>query len=56
MMHYATWVDSPHPAWLTEADLAVMRASGRWFARKFAPDDPVLDTLDGLLDAVGDTP
>lgn len=56
MMHYATWVDSPHPVWLTEADLAPMLASGRWFARKFAPDDPVLDILDRLLDAVGDTP
>jgi len=49
MLHYARWYDSPHPVWLTSADLAEMRESGHWFARKFRPDDPVLDRLDELL-------
>jgi hypothetical protein len=50
MLHYARWRDSPHPEWLGEADLDDMRDSGLWFARKFQPDDPVLDRLDALLD------
>lgn len=50
MLHFAQWVDSPHPKWLTVDDLAEMRASGFWFARKFRPDEPVLDELDRLLD------
>ncbi|MGH3358872.1 MAG: beta-1,6-N-acetylglucosaminyltransferase [Nocardioidaceae bacterium] len=40
-----------HPNVLTEADLPAMLASGAWFARKFDQDAPVLDRLDGLLDA-----
>ena len=50
MIHYAQWIDSPHPKWLTTQDLDAMRASGLWFARKFRPDEPVLDNLDRLLD------
>ena len=51
MVHYAQWVDTPHPKWLTSDDLDAMLASGFWFARKFRPDEPVLDELDRLLDA-----
>lgn len=50
MLHYARWHDSPHPVWLTVGDLPEMRGSGLWFARKFQPDDPVLDRLDELLE------
>jgi hypothetical protein len=50
MLHYARWHDSPHPVLLTEADIDVMLQSGRWFARKFRENDPVLDRLDRLLD------
>lgn len=50
MLHYARWSESPHPEWLGEADLAEMEDSGLWFARKFRPDEPVLDRLDELLD------
>lgn len=38
-----------HPQWLTSADLDAMFASGCHFARKFLPDDPVLDTIDEAL-------
>jgi Core-2/I-Branching enzyme len=51
MLHYARWYDSPHPVWLTESDLDAMLLSGRWFARKFREDDPVLDHLDRILDS-----
>lgn len=50
MLHYTRWEASPHPAWLTTADLDDMLASGYWFARKFHPDEPVLDVLDAHLD------
>ena len=50
MVHYAQWVDTPHPKWLTSEDLDVMLQSGLWFARKFRPDEPLLDELDRLLD------
>ena len=50
MLHYARWMDSPHPVWLTEQDLEEMKSSRLWFARKFHPDDAVLDRLDSTLD------
>jgi hypothetical protein len=50
MIHHAVW-KSPHPEWLTTADLDEMLQSGRWFARKFRPEEPVLTALDHLLDA-----
>jgi hypothetical protein len=51
MIHYAQWVDSPHPKWLSEEDLDAMLDSRLWFARKFRPEDSVLDELDRRLDA-----
>ena len=36
--------------WLTEQDLEEMKSSRLWFARKFHPDDAVLDRLDSTLD------
>ena len=51
MIHYAQWVDSPHPKWLTLEDLESLLNSRLWFARKFRPDEPVLRELDLLLDA-----
>jgi len=51
MVHYAQWVDSPHPRWLTTDDLETMLASGLWFARKFRPEETVLSELDRRLDA-----
>jgi hypothetical protein len=60
MLHFARWRASSHPDYLTVDDLPEMLASGRWFARKFLPDAPVLDRLDNLLDrgrgAAGTTP
>lgn len=56
MIHYARWRGSPHPDWLTTADLPEMLASGFWFARKFQQDDPVLDALDEHLDAASRQP
>jgi hypothetical protein len=38
-----------HPQWLTSAELDAMFASGCHFARKFRPDDPVLDRIDEAL-------
>jgi hypothetical protein len=38
-----------HPKWLGLEDLDDMINSGSWFARKFLPDDPVLDSLDAHL-------
>lgn len=38
-----------HPQWLTSVDLDAMFASGCHFARKFQPDDPVLDRIDEAL-------
>lgn len=50
MLHYARGDASPHPEWLGTGDLDAMIRSGRWFARKFREDDPVLDVLDTLLE------
>ena len=48
---YADWTNlAPHPADLTEAELPQALASGAHFARKFRPDDPVLDAIDRHLD------
>ena len=49
-LHYKIWRSSAHPEYLTLADLPDMLSSGRWFARKFNPDDPVLDALDERLE------
>lgn len=38
-----------HPQWLTSAELDAMLASGCHFARKFRPDEPVLDQIDEAL-------
>jgi hypothetical protein len=38
-----------HPQWLTSSELDEMLASGCHFARKFLPNDPVLDQLDEAL-------
>jgi hypothetical protein len=35
-----------HPKWLTRADFSEIISSKAWFARKFLPEDPVLDLLD----------
>jgi len=53
MLHFGEWVGSPHPRHLGVEDLPAMLGSGRWFARKFRPEDPVLDRLDALLDGAG---
>jgi hypothetical protein len=50
MVHYAQWVDSPHPKWLTQDDIEAMLDSRLWFARKFRPEEPALGELDRLLD------
>jgi hypothetical protein len=48
---YIDWSQPlPHPKTLDGSDLSRMLASGCWFARKFAEDDPVLDTLDRMLE------
>jgi hypothetical protein len=41
----------PNPRTLDAGDLPALLASGAHFARKFAPDAPVLDALDAHLDA-----
>ena len=60
MLHFARWGASAHPDILGVEDLSAMLASGRWFARKFVEDDPVLDELHVVLDVKrsegGDTP
>lgn len=38
-----------HPQWLGSAELDEMIASGCHFARKFKPDDPVLDQIDEII-------
>lgn len=55
------WMDwtagGAHPREVSAADLPSLLASGRHFARKFAPDAPVLDLLDRHLDAaIGELP
>ena len=47
---YARWNGGgAHPALLGREDLDGIMASGAHFARKFAPDDPVLDLIDEML-------
>ncbi len=49
---YAKWNGGgAHPQDLTVAELDLILASGAHFARKFRPDDPVLDRLDAILGA-----
>lgn len=38
-----------HPMTLTSDEVPRALASGAFFARKFAPDDPILDTIDAAL-------
>lgn len=38
-----------HPKWLAEDDYIEIIDSGSWFARKFLPDDPVLERIDENL-------
>lgn len=46
---YLHWGDQPGPRTLELGDLPRIAQSGDHFARKFAPDHPVLDALDGQL-------
>jgi hypothetical protein len=47
---FANWVDDgPHPRVLDLGDLAAITQSRAYFARKFAPNSPVLDELDKNL-------
>ena len=47
---FAKWTEcSAHPKWLGLGDFDDMLFSNAWFARKFLPDDPVLDCLDKHL-------
>ena len=47
---YTAWAPgAAHPALLGSDDLDAILASGADFARKFAPDDPVLDELDRVV-------
>jgi hypothetical protein len=47
---YAQWNGGgAHPSLLNSGDLDRMLASGAYFARKFAHDDPVLDRVDEVL-------
>lgn len=48
LIHFMRWGASSHPEWLDVDDIDHMRRSGRWFARKFLPDAPVLDDLDAI--------
>lgn len=53
---YASWRGGAHPITLTEAEVPAILASGAHFARKFAPNSPVLDALDRALIGQGRTP
>jgi Core-2/I-Branching enzyme len=47
---FTKWPENTaHPKWLGAEDLTDMINSGAWFARKFLPDDPVLNALDRYL-------
>jgi hypothetical protein len=50
-LHYIKWGGGPNPSVLNESDLSAMKASGRFFARKFDggshPD--LLDRVDREL-------
>ena len=48
-IRFGTGKDGAHPVQLGETDLPVLAASGKWFARKFREDDPVLDQIDKQL-------
>jgi hypothetical protein len=41
-----------HPKWLGAEDFSGIKNSSAWFARKFLPEDPVLDLLDKHLGVV----
>ena len=43
--HWIAPFEGPHPARVATRDLPAIRASGRWFARKFAPDPADLARL-----------
>jgi hypothetical protein len=47
--HYIRWQAGHHPRFLEEQDLRDLLGSKTHFARKFAPDAPVLDALDTCL-------
>jgi hypothetical protein len=47
--HYIRWEKGHHPKLLLESDLPDMLSSGAHFARKFAPDSPLLDRIDAHL-------
>lgn len=47
--HFIRWQQGHHPRFLEESDLPRMLASRADFARKFAPEAPVLDALDAQL-------
>jgi hypothetical protein len=46
---YLHWTNTPSPRSLSSDDLPRIAASDDHFARKFEPDDPILDALDCLL-------
>jgi hypothetical protein len=49
--HYIDWkLRLEHPKTLGREDLEAMLSSGRFFARKFEPDSPVLDDLDRIAE------
>ncbi|KAK1259186.1 hypothetical protein QJS04_geneDACA020025 [Acorus gramineus] len=50
-IHFISWDNPPkqHPHYLTLRDMSAMVDSNAPFARKFHPDDPVLDKIDAEL-------
>lgn len=50
-LHYTKWGAASHPELLDNADLASLQGTGKWFARKFSADAPLLDELEAALDA-----
>ncbi|KAK1290073.1 hypothetical protein QJS10_CPB18g01205 [Acorus calamus] len=50
-IHFISWDNPPkqHPHYLTLSDMATMVDSNAPFARKFHPNDPVLDKVDAEL-------
>jgi len=47
---FSRWPElSAHPKWLGKEDFLEILNSNAWFARKFLPEDPVLDLLDEHL-------
>jgi len=49
LKHYVAWDADCHPKVLDSGDLPKALSSGAHFARKFAPDSPVLNEIDRLL-------